>query len=517
MSLVVEVDAGRVAGVEDPVAGVRVFRGIPFAAPLRFSAPGPVRPWAGIRAASTFGPSPMQPAGGPLGGVIPGQVASVSEDCLTLNVWTPSGDPSGLPVLVWFYGGAYLIGGTCIPTYDAARLCGEQQLVVVSANYRVGAFGYLWLGGAAPNAGLLDQIAALEWVRRNASAFGGDPECVTAAGESAGAGSVLHLMSTPLSEGLFRRVICQSPGVDHTLMPEQAGTVTGGFLNELGLAPGPGLIDRLRDVPASALLDAQQACLPAAMRAVSSMPFHPVVDGAVLRSKPSAAIAAGAGSTADLLLTWTADEMRLFPNPRADQAGRDGLVRWAGRYLESRLGAPAPRERAAELVDFYLFAEASRYRPGGASAWAALQSDGIMRLPARRVAESRLGGQGSTFCGQFCWPAQDDPGGWQRGAFHAIDLPFVFGTLDHCGWREFLGADEDADALSSEMRSAWASFARTGVPAGSATGAWPRYTSADRATVLLDSSCSIAPDPLGQVDRLWDGLWSLDAGPPPGR
>lgn len=509
-----EVDCGRVAGVEDAVAGVRVFRGIPFAAPpVRFAAPQPVQPWSGVRAASTFGPSPMQPAAGPFGGVIPGDVGSVSEDCLTINVWTPSGDPSGLPVLIWVYGGGYLSGGTCIPTYDAARLCSEQHVVVMSANYRVGAFGFLWLDGGAPNAGLLDQIAALQWVRRNASAFGGDPECVTAVGESAGAGSLLHVMSSGLSEGLFNRVICQSPGVDHTLLPEQAAMVTAELLGALDLAPAPGLIDRLRDIPAARLLEAQQACLSALMGSVSSMPFHPVVDGLVLPSKPSAVAAA---SGVDLLLTWTADEMRLFPNKRADEVGRDGLVKWAGRYLASRLGSPAPAERAADLVDYYLFSEASRYRPGGASAWAALQTDGIMRLPARRIAESRLGAEAATFCGQFCWPAQDDPGGWQRGAFHAIDLPFVFGTLDQCGWRSFLGAGQDADVLSAEMRAAWAAFARTGVPAGPSTGQWPRYSAADRSTVLLDSSCSVALDPLGEVARLWDGLWSLDGGPPAG-
>jgi para-nitrobenzyl esterase len=250
------------------------------------------------------------------------------------------------------------------------------------------------------------------------------------------------------------------------------------------------------------------------MGAISSMPFHPVVDGTLLPDKPSASIERGAGSDVDVLLTWTADEMRLFPNRRADVGGRDELVRWTERYLASRLGSPAPTGRAAELVDYYLTSESAQGRTRPSYAWAALQTDGIMRLPARRIAEYRLAQPAATYCAQFTWPSRGE--GWERGAFHAADLPFVFGTFDRCGWREFLGADDEAEALSAEMRAAWTSFARTGVPTGLTTGAWPRYEAADRATVVLDTPVSIASDPLGEVDARWEGLWSIEGGPSPG-
>jgi para-nitrobenzyl esterase len=243
------------------------------------------------------------------------------------------------------------------------------------------------------------------------------------------------------------------------------------------------------------------------MSTVSSMPFHPVVDGRILPEKPGGAIAGCAGADVDLLLTWTADEMRLFPNARADTIGRDGLIKWAARYLSSRpsrLGEEAPYDRAAELVDFYTASEAAHGRTRGAYVWAALQTDGAMRLPARRLAESRQDHGTLTYCAQFSWPARG--GDWQRGAFHAIDLPFVFGTLGRGGWSEYLGADEEAEELSTEIRAAWSSFARSGMPLGPTTGSWRRYTAPDRSTIILDSPCSVAQDPLGEIDRLWQGL-----------
>jgi para-nitrobenzyl esterase len=456
----------------------------------------------------------MQDTTGPFSALIPGSdVGPVAEDCLTLNVWAPGGSASGLPVMMWVYGGAFLTGGTAIATYDASRLCAEQEVVVVSANYRVGALGFLWLGdhggeeaGAVPNAGLLDQLAAMQWVGRNVSAFGGDPTRLTVFGESAGAGSLLHLHASPLSKGIFSRFICQSAGIDDTLDVDGAAKVTAALLGEVGAGGGGGraTVDKLRAIPAADLIAAQSHCTPALMNAVGAMPFHPVVDGRIVPEKPAVAIAAGAGADVDLLLTWTADELRLFPNPRADTIGREGLIKWSARYLSSRLGEEVTSDRTADLVDFYTAAEAAQGRTRGAYVWAALQTDGSMRLPARRIAEARLGQEAATYCGQFSWPARG--GDWQRGAFHAIDLPFVFGTLGRAGWSEFLGTDDGAERLSTEIRSAWASFARSGVPSGPTTGLWPAYKAPDRWTTILDWPCRVDRDPLGDIVRAWGGL-----------
>jgi para-nitrobenzyl esterase len=176
------------------------------------------------------------------------------------------------------------------------------------------------------------------------------------------------------------------------------------------------------------------------------------------------------------------------------------------RYLSSRLGEEVPLGRATDLVDFYTTSEAAQGRTRGAYVWAALQTDGAMRLPARRLSESRLNQGAATYCAQFGWPARG--GDWQRGAFHAIDLPFVFGTLGRGGWSEFLGSDDEAEKLSTEIRAAWSSFARSGTPVGPTTGSWPRYAAPDRSTIILDSPCWVAKDPLGEIDRRWQGLWS---------
>lgn len=503
-----EVEGGVVRGesvtVSSDLRPVRVWRSIPYALPpvgaLRFRPPQPVEPWSGVRDCSRFGPAPMQWRGDPGEELIPGvEVDEVSEDCLYLNVWAPEGDGverGAQPVLIWVPGGGYQTGGPGVPTYDGARLCAEQDLVVVSVAYRLGVFGFLWLEGEVANCGLLDQLAAMGWVRRNVVAFGGDPTRMAAYGESAGAGSLLHLLASERRSELPGRVIVSSPGVDHTLIPDRAAVATAAVRARLG--------ENLRDVPAAVLLQAQNACLAELVGSLGVMPFHPVVDGDLLLSKPSAALAGGAGSEVDVLLTWTADELRLYPNLRADDVGRDGLVRWTARYLASRLGADVPAGRAEALVDFYIAREAGAGRTRGSDVWAALQTDGSMRLPARRLAELRLGGPGATYCAEFAWASSG------RGAFHAIDLPFVFGTLDCCGWRSFLGAGDDADKLSAEMRAAWGAFARTGVPAGPTTGSWSRYSDPDRLVTALDSPCSVARDPLGEVDRLWDGLWSID-------
>ena len=238
---VVVTTAGRVRGstVQAGKSGgtISVFRGVPYAAPplgaLRFRAPQARAPWSGIREATQAAPSPMQSTNSPFSGVIPGNlVGSVSEDCLTVDIWSPAAPGENLPVLVWVYGGAYLTGGSTLVTYDGSTLAADHGVVVVSVNYRLGAMGFLWLDDerAEANCGLRDQLAGLQWVRDNVAAFGGDPSNVTVFGESAGAGSLLHLVTAPGAADVVRRCILQSPGVDHTLRPDDASRVTDIFL-----------------------------------------------------------------------------------------------------------------------------------------------------------------------------------------------------------------------------------------------------------------------------------------------
>ena len=278
--------AGRVRGVRE--GGVAVFRGIPYAEPpvgaLRFAAPRPVRGWSGVREAPTYGPPP--PQGGHFGmdALSPDPA---DDDWLTVNVWSPEPAPgAGLPVMVWIQGGGYVIGTSGLPEYDGGRLAREGGVVVVTFNYRVGVEGFAQLEGAPANRGLLDQVAALEWVRDNISAFGGDPDRVTVFGQSAGGGSVAALLAMDRAAGLFHRAVVQSmPGTFFS--PELAADIAAACAAELGLRPSVADLSGVdpRQLPAAG--DAVGATmehrvsrwgLPAHRR----IPFSPVVDGEVL-------------------------------------------------------------------------------------------------------------------------------------------------------------------------------------------------------------------------------------------
>jgi para-nitrobenzyl esterase len=496
--------AGAVAGVELRDPEVVVFRGIPYAeAPLagrRFRPPTPVRPWTGVRPAVAFGPAAPQPTGGPLQGLVPGMTPTlVGEDCLSLTLWAPVAPSAPRPVLVWIHGGAFMIGSSSLPTYDAARLAGEQGVVVVSINYRLGAFGFLDLRhhggsrlGAVPNCGLLDQLLALRWVRDNVAAFGGDPSTVTVFGESAGAGSILHLLGTRGIGRLVRRAIVQSPGVHFTLDAELAGLVSSALLARLGVAESE--VERLEGVPWEDVVDAQAAVVSDVVGTVGAMPFHPVVDGTVVPEPPLAALAEGAASGVDLLIGCTADEMRLFADARSRRADRETLVALAGAHLGCHpgRGLSVPPARAAEVVDAYLQRCSS-----SEAAWTGVLTDSLMRLPAMQVADAHAAHGSATFSYLFTWEAP------VLGAFHAIDLPFTFGTFDVDGWGEFVGADVDAVRLAGHLRQAWAAFARSGAPTTPGLGRWPRYRPPERQTMVLGRHSRVDADPLRTIRELW--------------
>ncbi len=308
--------AGRLRGSLE--AGVAVFRGIPFAEPpvgaLRFGAPRLVPAWSGVREALSYGPPP--PQGGHFG-MDSLQQDSPGDDWLTVNVWSPEPDPgAGLPVMVWIQGGAYVIGMSGLPEYDGGRLARDGGVVVVTFNYRVGMEGFAQIEGAPPNRGLLDQVAALEWVRDNIGAFGGDPDRVTVFGQSAGGGSVAALLAMDRATGLFRRAVVQSmPGTFFS--PELAADITAACAAELGLRPtiadlssvGPRQLAAAADT-VGANMDqwAQRWGRPA----YRSIPFSPVVDGEVLGVTPWQALTDGAGRDIELLVGHTRDEQRLF-------------------------------------------------------------------------------------------------------------------------------------------------------------------------------------------------------------
>jgi len=375
VTAVVDLGASTITGTIDPTdATIHRFLGIRYARAERFAVPELVEPRGAITA-TAFGPAAPQL---PAAGMVPGDVtpATMSEDCLFLNVWAPS-TPGPHPVFVWFHGGGFLGGTTSDPTIDGARLAARGPLVVVSVAYRVGALGFLGLD--ATNVGLRDQLAALQWIARHIEGFGGDPVNVTVAGESAGGGSVLHLLAAPASTGLVRRAIVQSGATDYTRTRAEVDRVTEVFVGALdGEDP--------RTCTWEQIIAAQGASLFPLMTEMARMPFHPCVDGDLIHDRPAAALAAGLAADIDLLIGTTEDEMRLFlmEAELADAQMRTRVDRYLGRD-------------GAEVVAAYQ----SLVGDDPMDVWAAIFSDREMQLPAIAVADAH---RGATYRYLFTWP-----------------------------------------------------------------------------------------------------------------
>jgi para-nitrobenzyl esterase len=433
--------------------------------------------------------------------LVPGMKPShTSEACLTLDVWAPAGAPDGKarPVMVWIPGGAFTIGAGSLPTYDGALLAAEQDVVVVSPNYRLGALGFLYLpdAGVAPNCALSDIVAALRWLENNAAAFGGDPGNVTIFGESAGAGAILHLLVAPEAAGLFRRAILQSPGVSQVVTAELASTVAERFLARLGGSA------RLWTAAADEVVAAQVGAIADLAGSAGPMPFHPVVDGSFVPEEPLSALSRGRAAKVEIVIGTTVDEMQLFAQGLAGLE-RDRLVDLLFPILSSATGGGAVPEAVEELATTY---ESLLSVAGPAEVAGAIMTDGLMRLPAEQAVAAQAVHQPRTFAYSFAWR----PAGAAAalGAFHAVDLPFTFGTFDRDGWAEFLGAGAAARRVSTIMRTSWAGFARDGAPRVDC--GWEPWDPVRRLTLVLDDPPACVQDPLADRRAAWAAIERAD-------
>src|SRR6516225_2443720 len=477
-------------------SGVAAFLGIPYAAPPfgpnRMLPPQPVPPWAGERDATSFGPTVPK-------GDYPPQYASLfpevvipGEDCLNLNVWTPSAGPAGLPVLVWIHGGAFMNGSGSVGAYDGAAFA-RDGVVCVTINYRLAAEGFRFLGDGVANLGLRDQLGALRWGRENIAACGGDPGRVTVAGESAGAMSVTTLLSMPLASGLFGQAIAQSGAAAHTLT-EDEGRMVGGYLAEaLGV---PADRDSIKAVPLEKLVQAasdlvvevQTAPDPAkwGQLAMSLLPFAPTVDGTVLPQAPLPAIADGQGGDVRLLIGSNRDEARLF----FVAAGTMDLIDDA--TVEATAGAYG---LSADSLAVY---RANRPGASPGDVLAAVVTDWFFGIPPVRVAEARAGrGTASTWAYRFDHPAPGDNHG--LGSCHAVEIPFVFDTIARDDVRALIG-ETPSQAVADRVHQVWVDFITRGDPG------WPAYDLANRCTGLLSDRVDAARDPAADERALWDGI-----------
>jgi para-nitrobenzyl esterase len=500
MAAKVETGLGQLEGVEQD--GVRIFRGIPYAKPptgeRRFRAPEKPEPWAGVRDATRFGAAAHQP---PLMlAALPGfDIGLQSEDCLYLNVYAPSGASAThrKPVLVWIHGGAFVIGAGSQSIYDASKLARRGDVVVITINYRLGVFGFLDLGQperATPNAGLLDQVAALEWVRDHVEAFGGDAANVTIFGESAGGMSVGTLLGCPAARGLFAKAIPQSGSCQAIHDHESAAQVTTAILSGLGMITPN--VQQLREVPAEKLMQVQQAVSMQLLLVGGSqlLPFQPVVDGSVLPRHPLDEIHEGLARDVRVMVGTTRDEWRLFGfmDPEVRQLDAAKIA----KRIQQRL----PHADGEAIVAGY---RAERPELDWASLWLAIETDRVFRIPGIRTAEAQLAHQPGVFSYLYTW---ESPGfGGLLGACHAIEIPFVFGCLDLPGAENFVGTGPDAERLADRTMDAWLGFAKTGDPSQPGLQ-WPRYDTARRATMELGPKCGVQDDPSGAERRLWDGV-----------
>ncbi|MFC5104904.1 carboxylesterase/lipase family protein [Kibdelosporangium philippinense] len=467
MQPIVQTTLGAVQGKTDN--GVSAFLGIPYAAPLdgvrRFQAPQPPQPWDGVRDATAFSAAPPQVQMHPLPALWhPGD----DTDSLTVNVWTPDPEASGLPVMVWLYGGAFVFGAASQPEYDGTNLA-STGVVLVTLNYRIGFEGLGWLPDAPHNRALLDQLAALRWVQDNIASFGGDPGNVTIFGQSAGASSVAALTAADEGRGLFGRAIGQS--VTAAFFPEQRARDTAERIaSALGV---PLNAEAFANVP------------PEAIHAVQSVPGEVTPYGLVM-DEPWHALRA----EVDLITGFTRDEYRFFAmalNEDLSTVDNAGIAAAFGVSLDAYRSAYPD----ASDTDLYFL----------------IQSDWAFRIPSTLCAQEH---PGRSWNYELTWPTPVFGGA--LGACHLLDVPLTFGNF-HGPMAAMLFGDSippEAMELAEEVRKSLTSFAATGDPG------WPEYRRGEALTRIWDVPVSVQADPIAASREIWAHKVSAGSAEPAG-
>lgn len=474
-------------GVGDNPALVRAWRGVPFAAETsgarRYRAPEPAPRWDGVRDCTEYGPAAPQPTYSWTEKVLG------SEDCLHLDIVRPNNDEQ-LPVVVYFHGGSFILGSSHMLMLRGLELAANMNCVYVSVNFRLGALGYLDVsslaGDAEANPAMRDHIAALEWVRENIAQFGGDPESVTAMGESAGGAAVLALMAAPAARGLFHRAIAQSPPIGIVHSREQSAAWVREFLHRLAL-PRRTAVDELRKESAADLVRAGQSMLwrSGALLNLNSC-YAPTIDGELLPEHPIAACERGAQAPVPLIIGTNADEASFskFMYQRRVARTRAGV----------RMLTTVDEDSARELVH--------TYGPGvSRKNFAELIADALFWAPAVRVADAHAA-RHPTWMYRFDFA----PKTMQLlglGAVHSAELATVFGTphAARAGRITSFGAEEDMRDLTARMQSMWAQFIHGGTPGAPTT--WPAYTLPERHTQIFDATDRVVSDPKKTKREAW--------------
>ena len=484
---------GQVQGQVGP-QGILAFKGIPYARPpvgeLRWKPPQPPAPWSGTLMATQYGPVAPQT----VDALEPSSGLEQSEDCLSLNVWTPGVDEKRRPVMVWIHGGGWRNGSSADESYEGWPTAKRGDVVVVSMNYRLGTLGFLYLGGVggpqyaeSGNLGILDQEAVLKWVRDNIAAFGGDPGNVTVFGESAGSMSVCTLMSMESAKGLFHRAIGESGALNTIRSIGYASEVTNRFMAMAGVTDMTGL----QSLTTEQIVKAQGDLMAGQFQADTL--FGPLVDGTALPEPPLHAIASGSAAGVDFLTGTNLDEVRLwaFYIPGLLEVPIQTAVQYMpmlskslGTYVERIAASYKSRRPTATDGDITM----------------AVGTDVIFRVPAIRVAEVQSALQPKTYMYLFTWPTPVQGGIF--GSCHSLELYFVLNSL-HAGDSVAVLGNNPPQKLADMMQDSWIAFAKTGNPNNKSVPDWPAYNTQTRATMIFNVNPSVQNDPYGEDRRVW--------------
>jgi para-nitrobenzyl esterase len=486
VSVTAATSAGSVRGTA--IDGISVFKGIPYGGTTtgknRFMPPTKAVSWTGTRDALAYGPTAPQTTGSGRAGALP-----ESEDCLVLNVFTPAlANGRGRPVMVWLHGGGFSSGSGSGPILNGASLARTSDVVVVTINHRLNVFGFTYLADVAGRefafsggAGMLDIVAALQWVRDNIDRFGGDPNLVTIFGQSGGGRKVATLMSMPIASGLFHRAVIESGAVLRLTTPEDANHATDLLFAELGLARGQ--VRELQSVPMAQLLAANAAVnarLPA--REPGQTANSPTVDGVALPVHPWDPAGPAISAGIPLLIGYARTEETWYdrPTPEALALDESGLKVRAAR----RIGGDPAR-----VIDAFRKAhpDATPW-----DLWILIATDHPRGTYSRELARRKAAQSGApVFLYRFDWETPE--GGGHMRSPHTVEIPFVFNNIKVAG--PLISKMPEAQALASRVSAAWVAFARTGNPNTPALPKWPAYSAASRDTMLFNDTSRVEQDP----------------------
>ncbi|MEL7564833.1 MAG: carboxylesterase/lipase family protein [Dehalobacterium sp.] len=482
---------GMVEGIRE--GEVSVWKGIPYAAPpinsLRFRPPQEPESWAGVREAKEFGPASLQ-GESPSMKFLGDSPVNKNEDCLYLNIWSPGPDNKRRPVMVWIHGGSFMYGSGSSRLYDGKSFAEQGDVVVVTLNYRLGVFGFLHLsdiGGEAyrgsGNCGLLDQVAALKWVKDNIEAFGGDPNNVTIFGESAGAVSVGNLLSMSIEKGLFHKAILQSGTARSKVTIETANKMTEQLLSQV-------------QVDKQSLLELETIPAEKILKAIEIFPrraFGPVGDGVIIAKHPEKVLYEGFAKDIPVLVGTNADENRLFTyfDPAWRQMDESEIKTFFERTFDSSWTNISHYVAKEEALNQTSYEDAMTHY--------------VFTYPAIYFSEGQAKHGAPVWMYRFDYASKALGG--ESKAFHGLEIPFVWNTLLNQETEEITGKDPDRYKLAKLMHRAWIAFAHHGDPNIPELTNWPKYDPENRATMLFNTNNEVVNDPNGQKRLSWEQVF----------